>query len=81
MFGSGYVEDCLNKEIEELQSQKRKALEIIFDYSQIDGSHHKAWVIDQVARVLLGDKYEEAIEEYMYYDKDECYDWDEGIAP
>lgn len=23
-------------------------------YGQIDGEHHKAWVLDQVARILLG---------------------------
>lgn len=30
------------------------ALEFIERYGQIDGDHHKAWVLDQVARVLHG---------------------------
>jgi hypothetical protein len=30
------------------------ALRFIRAYGQIDGDHHKAWVLDQVARVLLG---------------------------
>ena len=30
------------------------ALLIIERCGQIDGEHHKAWVLDQVARVLLG---------------------------
>lgn len=30
------------------------ALRIIERYGQTDGAHHKAWVLDQVARVLLG---------------------------
>lgn len=30
------------------------ALEWIFRYGQIDGSHHKAWVLDQVAQILHG---------------------------
>lgn len=30
------------------------ALEYIQQYGSIDGDHHKAWVIDQVARVLKG---------------------------
>jgi hypothetical protein len=30
------------------------ALQLIERYGQIDGAHHKQWVIDQVARVLLG---------------------------
>lgn len=30
------------------------ALLVIFKYGQIDGEHHKQWVIDQVARILNG---------------------------
>lgn len=30
------------------------ALEYIGRYGQIDGEHHKAWVLDQVARILHG---------------------------
>ena len=30
------------------------AMTYIALYGQIDGAHHKAWVIDQVARILLG---------------------------
>ena len=30
------------------------ALEWIHQYGQIDGAHHKAWVLDQVARILNG---------------------------
>ena len=30
------------------------ALHFIFVYGQIDGDHHKAWVLDQVARILKG---------------------------
>ena len=29
------------------------AMRIIEDFGGIDGEHHKAWVIDQVARALL----------------------------
>jgi hypothetical protein len=32
---------------------KEMALEYIFAYGQMDGDHHKAWVLDQVARILL----------------------------
>ncbi len=66
-----------------------KALEIAFEYGQIDGSHYKAWVIDQIVRILLGDEYKNKIKEYMFEGKDEIealqtgdyYDWDTGIAP
>lgn len=30
------------------------ALHFIEQYGQIDGSHHKTWVLDQVARILHG---------------------------
>lgn len=30
------------------------AMEFISQYGQIDGDHHKAWVLDQVARILHG---------------------------
>ena len=30
------------------------AMEWIGRYGQIDGAHHKAWVLDQVARILHG---------------------------
>lgn len=30
----------------------------IESYGQIDGDHHKAWVLDQVARILMGTQVE-----------------------
>lgn len=30
------------------------AMEFIARYGQIDGAHHKQWVLDQVARILRG---------------------------
>lgn len=30
------------------------AMEFITRYGQIDGEHHKSWVLDQVSRILLG---------------------------
>lgn len=33
---------------------KEWALEYIHRYGGIDGSHHKAWVLDQVTRILNG---------------------------
>lgn len=39
-----------------IKDQKRitDALEVIGRYGQTDGAHHKAWVLDQAARLLLG---------------------------
>jgi hypothetical protein len=41
-------------EIEALIPPTTWALHWLERYSQIDGEHHKAWVLDQVARILRG---------------------------
>lgn len=57
------------------------AIIIAVDYGQIDGAHHKMWVIDQMVRALAGDAYEGIIKEFCSgEDGPETYDWDEGIA-
>lgn len=53
------------------------ALDIALD-GQIDGSHHKTWVIDQIVRALTGDNYEAWVTEY---EENGEYEWDRGIAP
>lgn len=56
-------------------------LDAVLDFcalGQIDGSHHKTWVIDQIARTILGDKYDEFVE---WYEQDGEYEWEIGIAP
>lgn len=59
-----------------------EAVKIAWQYGQIDGSHHKMWVIDQMIRVLLGeDKYGKFIESYETPDGEDYYTWDIGIAP
>jgi hypothetical protein len=48
----------------------------------IDGAHHKKWVIDQILRIALGDKYDAKIAEYEDgEDGPHTYGWDTGIAP
>lgn len=59
----------------------KKALDVVYSHGQTDGAHHKAWVIDQMVRRLLGDNYDEWIKEYKYEDGVESYTWDVGIAP
>jgi len=56
------------------------AINLAVQYSQIDGAHHKTWVIDQMVRVLAGSNYEKIIEEACNQE-DGIYDWDTGIAP
>lgn len=60
----------------------QKALDIAFQYGQIDGSHHKMWIIDQMVRVLTGELYNSWVQEYKEDSNgEEVYEWDEGINP
>ncbi|GAB1642515.1 hypothetical protein [Krasilnikovia sp. MM14-A1259] len=64
------------------QDRIELSLELAFQYGQIDGEHHKTWVIDQIVRTLAGDRYEQLIVAYRDgEDGPESYSWDEGIAP
>ena len=65
------------------QNRIDAALEVACRYAQAGGAHHKAWVIDQMVRRLLGDDYAEWIERYKELDDGDepTYEWDEGIPP
>ena len=60
-----------------------QALGIAVRYGQIDGAHHKAWVIDQMVRVLVGgENYEQFIADSCDgEDGPDTYGWDVGIPP
>jgi hypothetical protein len=69
---------------ESIRENVTKALEIAFQCGQIDGDHHKTWVIDQMVRAFVGSN--EAYEVWVAKakagdDGPETYEWDEGIAP
>ena len=54
----------------------------IIPYGQIDGDHHKTWVIDQIVRQLIGYKYDIFIKAVKYgKDGQDTYEWRTGIAP
>jgi hypothetical protein len=60
------------------------ALDLITKYGAHDGAHHKAWVLDQVVRILCGNTqaYTEWVREYEAgADGPNTYVWDPGIAP
>jgi len=58
------------------------AIDLAVRYGGIDGDHHKAWVIDQMVRILAGDEYADIVADARFgVDGPETYDWDEGIAP
>lgn len=59
-----------------------RALDIALQCGGIDGDHHKAWVIDQMVRVLTGPAYDEWVRKACDGEEGpETYGWDEGIAP
>ena len=60
----------------------KQAVDIAWQYAQIDGDYHKRWVIDQMVRVLLGEeKYKKWVEAYETPYGDDYWKWDVGIAP
>lgn len=65
----------------------QKSLDIVYSYGQMDGAHHKAWVIDQITRTLCGDDYENFVHNYEYLNEngeeteEPIYTWDTGIVP
>jgi len=71
-----------DKEIERLKEVINKALILAEEYGGIDGDHHKAWIIDQMVRTLLGDKYNQFVKNACAgEDGPNTYEWDVGIAP
>ena len=65
-----------------MTKKEQDALEMISEY-RCEGIHHSMWLLDQVARILAGDKYGS-----WRYDAccgpegdPDVYGYDEGIAP
>lgn len=64
------------------QERIDEAIEMAVEYGWIDGAHHKTWVIDQMVRILAGDKYDKIVEKACDgEDGPGTYSWDCGIAP
>ena len=60
----------------------KKAIAMAVEYGQIDGGHHKTWVIDQMVRILADDKYEDVITSACAgEDGPDTYLWSVGVAP
>ena len=59
-----------------------EAIELAVRYGGFDGDHHKAWVIDQMVRVLAGERYEQIVREARDgEDGPDSYSWETGVAP
>jgi hypothetical protein len=68
--------------VELAEAKIEQAIKLAVEYGGIDGAHHKNWVIDQMVRVLAGEKYEEIVREACNgEDGPDTYEWDCGIAP
>lgn len=67
-------------EVERLEhgNASERALAVALRYGQRDGDHHKAWVIDQMVRLLAGAAYGPLI---RAFEQGGEYEWDEGIVP
>ena len=60
----------------------QKAIKVAVKYGGIDGEHHKNWVIDQMVRILAGNKYEKIVKDACNgEDGPNTYEWDCGITP
>lgn len=57
---------------------------MIEEYGTTEGEHHKTWLIDQIARNLLGPLYEDWRRQFIEDDGDDEMGWDrwsEGTPP
>ena len=78
---SGFTVELKNG-AEFLQQRMNEATGIIAKYGSIDGVHHKKWVIDAVARCLLGNEYHAWVADIKNgEDGPDTYPYDEGISP
>ena len=66
----------------DLEQRINAACDMIVNFSQNDGAHHKAWVIDQAMRAITGEHYDAFIAWYSNgEDGPDTYGWDVGITP
>ena len=58
------------------------AIDLAIQYGQCEGERHKAWVIDQMVRMLAGESYEQVVKDATNgEDGPETNDWDVGMPP
>ena len=72
----------MEQTIQELQKKVEEAIQLASDSMSFSGEHHKAWYIDQIVRVLAGDKYPEIVNEAKKDENgEETQVWEEGVQP
>lgn len=76
------MEDVLNTSFKDMPQSIQDAIKVIVDYGDIDGSHHKQWILDQALRYLMGNEYQEWRDRYdLAMARNDYSIWDEGVAP
>jgi len=74
-------------EREKANIKANDCLDLILKYGDINGAHHKQWLLDQLVKTLTrGHIYEDMYEEWVRIfehgiDGAGTYKWDKGIAP
>lgn len=59
-----------------------EAVDLAIRYGGIDGDRHKAWVIDQMVRILTGTRYEQVVADACAgEDGPNTYEWNVGVPP
>lgn len=62
------------------QDKIDNAILMAVQYGGVDGEHHKAWVIDQMVRILAGEQYTAVVTKAKDGpDGPDTFIWDEGI--
>ena len=68
--------------IKELKNKIEEAIELASESMTCDGAHHKVWYMDQIVRLLAGDRYPEIVKATNINEDGEDIDaWDIGIEP
>lgn len=70
--------DISGRNLADVDRRNEAALKFAMDWADVEGDHHKRWVIDQIVRALTGDFYPDYI---AGWEQSEGRTWDEGIAP
>ncbi len=66
----------------QLQKTIKEAIELIVDFKECAGAHHKDWVLDQAVRKLAGNRYDKIVAEAKNgEDGADTYPWGCGVAP
>lgn len=64
------------------QAKLDKIQDLIEEFGEVDGDHHKKWLLDQIMRIIQGSNYRKWVRDYCKgEDGPHTYDWDIGIAP